>query len=62
MGQRLSANQALYQAAMSQGNYGLANKLASRMQVESNTISAANARLNGAASYVYQPGYSAYPY
>jgi hypothetical protein len=55
MSQRLNANQALYQAAMGQGNYALANKAAARMQNQSATLSAANAMLNGAA-----PAYAAY--
>jgi hypothetical protein len=66
MSQRLYANQALYQAAMAQGNYPLANKAATRMQNQSATISAANAMLGGAAAPGYpaynQPAYGASPY
>jgi len=63
---RLYNNQALYQAAMAQGNYGLANKAAARMQNQSATISAANAMLAGGGSPIYsgynQPAYGMNPY
>lgn len=57
MSQRLNANQALYQAAVAQGNYPLANKVAARMQNQSATLNAANSMLSGAAV----PGMSGYP-
>ena len=66
MSQRYNANQALYQAAMAQGNYSLANKAQARMQLQSATINQADAMLNGAAAPVYpgynQPIYGADPY
>lgn len=66
MSQRYNANQALYQAAMAQGNYSLANKARARMQLQSATINQADAMLNGAAAPVYpgynQPVYGADPY
>jgi hypothetical protein len=56
MAQRLNANQALYQAAIAQGNYPLANKAATRVQYQSATINAANSMLSG----VPVAGYPAY--
>ncbi|SRR5579875_667103 len=56
LNQQLNANQALYQAAVAQGNYRLANKLATRMQYQAQTLNAANSFLGGAAPRVY-PGY-----
>ncbi len=64
MSQRLNANQALYQAAVAQGNYPLANKVAARMQNQSTTLNAANSMLGGAVQSVYsgyQPAYGASP-
>lgn len=58
--QRLNANQALYQAAMAQGNYPLAGKVAARMQNESATVNAANSMLNGAAAPAYPYNQSVY--
>lgn len=57
MSQRLNANQALYQAAVAQGNYPLANRVAGRMQNQSATLNAANSMLNGGGV----PGMPAYP-
>ncbi len=66
MSQRYNANQALYQAAMAQGNYSLANKAQARMMQESATINQADAMMNGAAPPVFpgygQPSYAANPY
>jgi hypothetical protein len=62
--QRLSANQALYQAAMAQGNYALARKAAAHIQKQSNILNGANSLLGGAPGYsTYgQPVYGAAPY
>ncbi|GEM_PF-6549248 len=49
--QRLSANQALYQAAVSQGNYRLANKAAAHIQKQANILNGTNAILGGAGPY-----------
>ncbi|HKD66648.1 MAG TPA: hypothetical protein VKB84_07380 [Candidatus Binataceae bacterium] len=48
MAQRANANGALYQAALAQGNYPLANKAATRMQYATATANAANSMLTGA--------------
>jgi hypothetical protein len=53
--QRLSANQALYQAAMAQGNYALANKAAAHIQKQSAILNATNSTMGGVAAY---PGYA----
>jgi hypothetical protein len=76
MTQRLANNQMLYDAAVAQGNYPLANKVANRMQGQAMTANAASSILNGTApaavpsypaalspSYAYnQPAYGANPY
>ncbi len=59
--QRLSANQALYQAAMAQGNYALARKAAAHIQKQSNILNGANSILGGGYSTYGQPVYGA-PY
>jgi hypothetical protein len=62
--QRLSANQALYQAAMSQGNYALANKAAAHIQKQSGILNGANSMLGGVTPYSNYgvPAYGATPY
>jgi hypothetical protein len=65
MSQRLNASRALYQAAVAQGNYKLANKLAGQMQKQSMTLNAANSMLGGAGAPgfpPYQSGYGTNPY
>jgi hypothetical protein len=61
MTQRLNANQALYQAAMSRGNYQLANTARTRMQNQQATVNQIDSELNGAAAPAYG-GYGANPY
>ncbi len=62
MQQRYNANQALYQAAMAQGNYPLANKAAAHMQKQSMRLNAANSMLGGMGIPYGAPGYGANPY
>jgi len=58
MNQRLGANQAIYQAAVAQGNYPLANKVANRMQYQAATVNTANSMLSGSGMPM-MPGYTA---
>jgi hypothetical protein len=55
--QRLTANQNLYQAAMAQGNYALANKAAAHIQKQSTILNAANAMFGAGAAAPAYPGY-----
>jgi hypothetical protein len=48
MTQRLANNQMLYNSAIAQGNYPLANKVANRMQGQAMTANAASSMLSGA--------------